>query len=130
MFGTGQKIRTKRTTQKVMLTVFWDSGVVHREFLPKGCTIHSEHYIQTLKTLLRQLKHVPSHRPIFSLQHDNVQWHTSATTIVAIEELGFHVFLHPPNSLDLAPSHYLFFYLKKHLKSQRHLSNDKLKAAM
>ncbi len=46
-----KKIWTEEAAQIVMLTVFWDlEGVVHREFLHKGCSINSECDIQTLKT--------------------------------------------------------------------------------
>ncbi len=59
-----------------MLTVFWHlEGVVHIEFLLKGCTITSEGYIQTLKTLLQRLKHARSHRLIFPLTRQCVTAH-------------------------------------------------------
>ncbi len=118
-----------------MLPVFWNSeGVVYREFLPKDCTINSECYIQTLKTTTT-IKTCFISSPHYFLQHDDTQPHTCATTIVAIKWLCFHVILHVilhfPCSPDLVPSdYYLFHHLKKPLKGQCYLSDDKLKAAV
>ncbi|XKL68404.1 hypothetical protein PGB90_003895 [Kerria lacca] len=127
-----KKIRTEQACKKVMLTVFWDcEGVVHREFLPKGCMINSERYINTLRTLKIRLQRVRSHHPVFLLQHDNARPHTRARTIEVLSSLGFTVLPHPPYSPDLAPSdYYLFRHLKKHIKGIRYASDDKLRTAV
>lgn len=127
-----KKIRTEKSTKKVMLSVFWDSkGVVLQEYLPKGTTINLERYIETLKKLKKRLKRVRPHHPVYLLQHDNARPHTSNATNEAIERLGFHVLPHPPYSPDLAPSDfYLFRHLKKVLKGTRYSSGVELKAAV
>jgi hypothetical protein len=46
------KLKTKASAEKVMLTVFWKSeGVVLTDFLENGATVNSERYIETLRTL-------------------------------------------------------------------------------
>ncbi len=127
-----KKVRTEKSTRKMMLSVFWDSeGVILQEYLPKGTTINSERYIQTLKNLKKRLKRIRRDRSVYLLQHDNARPHTSNATIEAIQQLGFEVLPHPPYSPDLAPSdYYLFRHLKKVLKGTRFSSDVELKAAV
>ncbi len=123
-----KKSEQRELHEMVMLTVFWDSeGVVHYEFVPIGSIIIQSAIFRHWR-LCYDDKNMFDRITLFSLQHDNVWPHTSAATITAMEWLDFHIILHPPYSLDLAPSnYYLFCDLKKHLKSQCYSLDDELK---
>jgi transposase len=67
------------------------------------------------------------------LLHDNARLHTAAQTEALIMSFGWEQFDHPPppNSPDLAPSHFhLFLHLKKFLAGQHFLNDDDVKEAM
>lgn len=120
-----KKFKALPSAGKVMITVFWDcDGIVHIEFLERGCTVNSEGYVNTLTNLRRRLRRIrPDKVPI--LHHDNARPHTSQRTRVALEDLGFHdVLPHPPYSPDLAPcDFFLFPKLKEYLKGKRFSSD-------
>ncbi len=109
IFTTPQKNPNRESISKSGAHSLLGFGrVVHRDFLPKGCTINSECTSRHGRQLWR-LKYFQSHHPIFSLQHDNMQ-----PTIAVIEWLGLHIILHISYSLDLALSdYYQFHHLKK-----------------
>ena len=47
-----KKFKAQNSAGKIMASVFWDSqGVILVDFLPKGETINSEVYIETLRKL-------------------------------------------------------------------------------
>lgn len=59
---TPKKFKAMPSAGKVMLTVFWDvQGVVHFEFMPKGTTINSARYSETLGKLKARIRRVRSH---------------------------------------------------------------------
>ena len=78
-----KKFKAQRSAGKVMASVFWDSKeVILVDFMPKGATINSEAYIETLKKLKARIRRV---RPDLDmskvlLQHDNARPHTSIRT--------------------------------------------------
>ena len=78
---TPKKFKVCASAGKVMLTLFFDvNGVVHTEFLPKGTTVNSERYIETIMKLKARLRRVrPDNRAILLL-HDNAISHTSKLT--------------------------------------------------
>jgi histone-lysine N-methyltransferase SETMAR len=121
---TTTKFKTKVSAGKVMLTVSWNSeGIVLTDFLEKGATVHSEHYIETLK----DTKNAP---PGTGLQQTNARPHISSATSDAIAHLGFTVLPHPAYSQDLAPSNFhLFPKLKEDLRGHN-FSSDEGKAAV
>ena len=54
-----KKFKAQNSAGKIMATVFWDSqGVILVNFLPKGVTINSEVYIETLRKLKAKIRHV------------------------------------------------------------------------
>ena len=121
---TPKKPRGEKSSQKMLATVFWDiHGIICIEFLPRGSTIDSDRYIQTLKKLKARIYRA---RPALEMQrvlfhHDNAPPHTSGKTRETIASIGWKTLPHPPYSPDLAPSDYhLFGPMKLHMKGMRH----------
>ena len=106
---TPKKPRGEKSSQKMLATVFWDiHGIICIEFLPRGSTIDSDRYIQTLKKLKARIYRA---RPALEMQrvlfhHDNAPPHTSGKTRETIASMGWKTLPHPPYSPDLAPSDY------------------------
>lgn len=78
-----KKFWTQPSDGKVTATVFWDSeGLPHVNFMPKGATINSERYKETLKKLQSCIKRIRPGRDIQEvlLLHDNARPHTSLHT--------------------------------------------------
>jgi histone-lysine N-methyltransferase SETMAR len=113
-----------------MATVFWNAeGVILVDIMPRGQTINSDLYIQTLKKLQKHLRRVQPHKNVFEilLQHNNAQPHTSLKTQEAITKLGWTVLPHAPYIPDLAPSDFhLFEALKDAIRGKRFGSDDKV----
>ena len=67
------------------MTVFWDHrGVIFIDFLPKGETVNSRRYCDTLKKLARAIRvKRPSMQKVI-LHHDNARPHTARATAAAI----------------------------------------------
>ena len=74
-----KKFKAQNSAGKIMATVFWD-------FLPKGETINSEVYIETLRKLKAKIRRVRPNLDMANvlLQHDNARPHTSIRTMEAI----------------------------------------------
>ena len=129
-----EKFKAQQSAGKIMATIFWDvSGPILVEFTPKGTTINSERYIETLKKLKARIKRVRPHLDVSRvlLQHDNARPHTSLKTRETITSLGWTTLVHPPYSPDLAPSDYhLFGPLKEGLRGKHYANNDAVKAAV
>jgi hypothetical protein len=50
------KFKSKASTEKVMLIVFWKSeGVVLTDFLENGATVNSERYTESLRSLKKRI---------------------------------------------------------------------------
>lgn len=120
-------------TRNVMVTVFWDrNGLIHMEFLPRGETINSEAYCDTLQRLQRAIQ---NKRGFMSenvfLIHDNARHHSSARTQRELQRLNWEVFGHPPFSPDLAPSDFhLFPKLKEFVDGRSFVNGKDLKQAV
>ena len=129
-----KKFKAQNSAGKIMATVFWDSqGVILVDFLPKGETINSEVYIETLRKLKAKIRRVRPNLDMANvlLQHDNARPHTSIRTMEAITSFGWTVIPHPPYSPDLAPSDYhLFGPMKEGLRGNRYGNDNEVKTAV
>lgn len=127
-----KKFKVTPSAGKVMVTVFWDmQGVLLVEFLPKGETINSERYKQTLRKLAVAIRRKRPDMKNVILHHDNARPHTAHATIADIATRGWVVLPHPPYSPDLAPSDFfLFGPLKDYLRGQTFHNDDEVKAAV
>lgn len=129
-----KKFKQTFSGRKLMATVFWDhKGVLLIEFLPRGRTITSLVYCETLKKLRRAIQN--KRRGLLSsgivFLHDNARPHTATATREIIEKFKWEIFDHPPYSPDLAPSDFhLFMHLKNFLASQKFTNDDDLKTAV
>ena len=94
-----KKFRGERSTNKLLVTVFWDMhGVIAIDFLPRGQTMNSENYIRVLTYLKARIKRV---RPNLAtdevlFHHDNAPCHTSGQTRETIASFGLKTLPHPP----------------------------------
>src|SRR6266496_2694956 len=125
-----KKFKLLPSDGKVMITVFWDiQGVLLLDFLPKGETINSARYQETLKKLKCSIRRKgPSLQEVI-LHHDNARPHTAQATTAAIAVKGWSVLLHPAYSPDLAPSDFhLFDPLKDYLRGQKFNDDESVKA--
>jgi [histone H3]-lysine36 N-dimethyltransferase SETMAR len=129
---TPKKFKLAPSAGKVMITVFWDvQGVLLIDFLPKGETINSVRYQETLKKLAVAIRRKRPTLQNVILHHDNARPHTAHATSDEIAAKGWTVLPHPPYSPDLAPSDFfLFGPLKDFLRGQRFNSDDEVKAAV
>ncbi|GFO17235.1 histone-lysine N-methyltransferase SETMAR [Plakobranchus ocellatus] len=104
-----RKFKVVASARKVLFPVFWYmEGVVHIEFLERGCTVNFERYISTLRALKLRLRRVRRDKDSI-LQHDNARPHTSRQTQDALRQLDLTTLSHPAYSPDLAPSDYYLF---------------------
>ena len=86
-----KKFKAQNSAGKIMATVFWDSqGVILVDFLPKGETINSEVYIETLRKLKAKIRRVRPNLDMANvlLQHENACPHTRIRTMEAITSFG------------------------------------------
>jgi histone-lysine N-methyltransferase SETMAR len=103
-----------------MATVFSDcEGVILIDVLPRGQTIKSDVYVETLKKRFRRLR---PHKDVTEvlLHHENARPHTSLYSLEAITKLQWTVLPHPSYSLDLTSSDYhLFSPLKGAIRGKK-----------
>ena len=127
-----KKFKLSPSAGKVMMTVFWDiQGVLLLDFLPKGETINSARYQETLKKLMRSIRRKRPGLQDVILHHDNARPHTAIATAAAIAAKGWSVLPHPAYSPDLAPSDFhLFGPLKDYLRGQKFHDDESVKAAV
>lgn len=129
-----KKFKSQRSTQKVLVTVFWDKeGVILVDFLERGLTVNSERYIETLKKLREAIRRKRPNKNLtaINVHHDNARPHTSLATTQTITKFGWSVVPHPPYSPDLAPSDFhLFGPLKNSLRGQRFEDTEQVKVAV
>lgn len=127
-----KKFKLSPSAGKVMITVFWDSrGVLLLDFLPKGETINSVRYQETLKKLARSIHQKRPDLQDVILHHDNARPHTANATTAAIAAKGWSVLAHPAYSPDLAPSDFhMFGPMKDYLRGQRFKDDDAVKSAV
>jgi len=127
-----KKFKLSPSAGKVMITVFWDiQGVLFLDFLPKGKTINSARYQETLKKLARCIRRKRPNLQDVILHHDNARPHTAQATTAAIAAKGWSVLPHPAYSPDLAPSDFhLFGPLKDNLRGQKFDDDESVKVAV
>ena len=127
-----KKFKLAPSAGKVMITVFWDvHGVLLVEYLPKGETINSARYQETLRKLASAIRRKRPNLQNVILHHDNARPHTAHATAAEIAAKGWTVLPHPPYSPDLAPSDFfLFGPLKDFLRGQKFDDDDEVKAAV
>jgi histone-lysine N-methyltransferase SETMAR len=115
-----KKIKTQKSSGKVLASVFWDkdgiSLVVHVE---NGATITAKYYVALLDKLKQQL--VSKRRGKLSkgmlFHQDNAAPHKVDLMHQKMADLHFEVLKHPAYSPDLAPLDYcLSPNLKKHFE--------------
>lgn len=126
-----KKFKCSPSAGKVMMTVFWDHrGVIFIDFLPKGKTVNSDRYCDTLQKLARAIRvKRPSMQKVI-LHHDNARPHTAHATAAAIAAKGWTVLPHPAYSPDLAPSDFhIFGPLKDYLRGQKFEDDDGVQTA-
>ena len=129
-----KKFRCERSANKLLAVVFWDiHGVILIVFLPRGETMNSDRYIETLKKLKKRISRkrpdLPIERVLF--HHDNAPCHTSVQTRETIASIGWTTLPHPPYSPDLAQSDYhLFGPLKFSLRGINHNNDNEVKKAV
>ena len=111
--------------RKVLLCNCWDwKGIISYELLPYGQTLNSDLYCQQLdwlKLAIDEKRPELADRRGVVFYQDNARPHTSIMTRQKLRKLGWEVLVHPPHSLDLAPSDYHLF-----LALQNFLSDKKL----
>ncbi|GFG38330.1 hypothetical protein Cfor_10359 [Coptotermes formosanus] len=98
-----KKYKKSLSSGKVMITVFWDCGVILVDAMVRGETINSEVYIRTLTEHMKCFKRVqPPKKPTeILLQHDNARWYTRLKTLEAIIKFGWTV---NPSTVQPRPS--------------------------
>jgi hypothetical protein len=89
-------LRHVKSNMKSMIITFFDKGIVHKEYVPKGQTVNSGFYCDVLRRMRENLRR---HRPILwreqncLLHHDKARSHTS---ILAQHFLAKNKILSPP----------------------------------
>ena len=123
-------LKTARMSSTMMTLFFDERGVVHMEFVPKGETIRSEEYCETLSRLKEAIrrkrpelwgKRGQPHK--FILHQDNAPVHVSNFTLGKIGEWGIDLLAHPPYSPDLAPCDFAIFPKLKNILRGRIFRN-------
>ena len=113
-----------------MAPVFWDAhGILFIDYFEQAKTINSDYYMALLNRLRVEIKKKRSHmkKKKVLFHQDNAPCHKSMKTMVKLNELRFELLLHPPYSVDLAPSDYcLFTNLKKMLQEKRFGSDEEV----
>jgi histone-lysine N-methyltransferase SETMAR len=98
--------------------------IAHYELLEKNLAVTVECYCQQLRRLEAAFQQkCPGRR--HSLARQRPTTHTANMTKVAIQELDWEIFPHPPYSSDLAPSDYhLFCSLSNNLRGVSFNNNN------
>ena len=95
------------------MCIWWDwKGVLYYELLPENQTINSNKYCSQLDQLKAALdeKHLElANRKRITFHQDNARPHVSLMTRQKLLQLGWEVLIHPPYSLDIAPSDFQLF---------------------
>jgi histone-lysine N-methyltransferase SETMAR len=101
--------------------------VILIDVLPRGQTINSNVYVETLKKLKKRFRRFRPHKDVAKvlLHHDNARPHTSLHTREAITKVQWTVLPHPPYSPDLASSDYrLFSPSKEAIRGKKFEDNE------
>ncbi len=131
-----QKVRKEQSTQKVMLTVFFDEiGVIHHETTPSGLGIRGEVYCGILGRFMESLQEkrpdLHRNRHNWALLHDGALAHKARINIRFLGEERVQLLPHPGYSPDLSPADYWFFNrVKEPIRGVRFCNVDALKTAI
>ncbi len=129
------KVRTERSTVKVMLIAFIDKrGLIYRHFVPDGRGINAQLYLQVLKNFREALRRK---RPLvwraqrWGLLQDNAPTHKARCVQHWLAEKHIPLLPHPGYSPDLTPLDFWFFSrVKKTVKGIRYYSAQELMNAV
>ncbi|GFU79973.1 mariner Mos1 transposase [Trichonephila clavipes] len=122
------EIQTDAVGTESDVTVFWDrKGILLIDLLPRGETVNSDCYSETLRQLRRAIQN--KWRGMLTagvvLLHDNAHPHTARRTTAVFTEFGWELFDDPPYSPYLAHSDFhIFLHLKTFLFSGESFGND------
>jgi len=122
-FPRPKKLRFQKSRVKTMLVIFFDwQGVIHKDFVPEGETIHAVYYRGVMERLLNKIRPV---RPgmcesgDWFLSRHNAPSHNATIAEQFLVRRKMTVLDHPPYSPDLAPADYFLFpKVKSHLKER------------
>lgn len=118
-----KKARMSKSLVKVMLIAFFDmEGLLHIEFVPRGCAVNAIFYVEVLKRLRESIrrKRPEKWRNGWLLHHDNAPSHTSLLVQEFMAGKNIAAVPHPPYSPDLAPCDFwLFPKIKSTMKGNR-----------
>ena len=127
-----KKARQVRSKIKVLLTVFYASGVVYQEYLPEGSTVSQSYFVEVLKSLrdaIQQKRPELWRTGDWFFHHDNTPAHSALRTREFVAKHSITVLPHPPYSPNLvACDFFLFPMLKRPLKRRKFETNAEIKA--
>ena len=114
---------------KVLLTVFFDcNGVVHYEFLPQGCTVNTEYYLEVMRRLCEAIRQKCTElckNQSWILHHDNAPADTSMFVRVFFTKNKTVIM---PDSPDLSSADVFFVpKLKTPMKGERFATIEEIK---
>jgi len=120
-----RKFKMQPSVGNVTCTVFWDrKSLILMDLL-------TNHQLWPLLHNARTSRFSPEKMTTFLLQHVNARPGMSLKTVEHIDSLGWTGLLHPLHSLDLVPSHFHMFRMRKDgLCRQHFLSNNSVKAVV
>ena len=101
---------SKNEQIRTMLICFFDSqGIVHKEFVPPGQTVHKQYYCEVLERL-KNVNHVrPEIVDTWMPHHDNALCHSAISMKEFLAKKGISVVLQPPYSPDLSSCDFFLF---------------------
>ncbi len=115
--------KPRRALKKFLLVVWWWSGgIIHYDLLPADQTRDEEFYRAQVATMVKKLNHRSgriSSQSLPMLLHENAKVSGSF-----LKSHGFDVLPHPPQSPDLAPSHFHLFRSLQRFLSDKNLKNE------
>ncbi|GFX88107.1 histone-lysine N-methyltransferase SETMAR [Trichonephila clavipes] len=113
--------------RKVLLCIWWDlKGIIYYEFLTYGQTLNSDLYCQQLdrlKLAIDEKRTELANRRGNVFHQVNSRPNTSVVTRQKLLKIGWEVLMHPPYSLDPAPSDYHLFLALQYFLSDKKLGS-------
>jgi len=118
----------------MLICIFDQKGIVHKEFVPPGQTVNAAFYVKVLRRLRENVR---GKRPdqwqsnTWLLHHDNAPAHAALLTRRFLTNNNMTVVPHPPCSPDLEPSDFFLFpKLKMKLKGRRFQTVEEIQAEL
>ena len=124
---TPARFRRTRSTEKIMMVIFWDKyGILLIKYLPRETTISSSYYASIIERLRCAILEIHSGKVSDGvlLLHDNAPGDKCNIVQVAIRKAGFIELNHPAYSPGIAPSDYYLFLNSKKLLCSKNFSRD------